>query len=50
MRTELTRHHDINVTGDVVVTEIVQLFNELYQRSFNHGAWFNELLVACRLE
>ena len=33
------------VTGGVVVTGIVQSFNELYQRSFNHGAWFNELLV-----
>ena len=37
------------VTDDVVVTEIVQSFNELYQRLSNHSAWFNELLVTCRL-
>ena len=37
------------VTGGVVVTEIVQLFSELYQRSSNYSAWFNELLITCRL-
>ena len=35
--------------GGVVVTGIVQSFNELYQCSSNHSAWFNELLVTCRL-
>ena len=39
----------LTVTDGVVVTGIVQSFNELYQRSSNHGAWFNELLITCKL-
>ena len=48
--TDILREGAQSVTGGVIVTEIVQSFNELYQRSSNHGAWFNELLVTCRLE
>ena len=48
--TDILRESAQSVTGGVIVTEIVQSFNELYQRLSNYGAWFNELLVTCRLE